>query len=903
MASCPTCAGAVPEGSRFCPGCAAPLDATSAETRAGLPASPAIARGTPPSSHPSLDNARFLPGNMVAGRYRIIGLLGRGGMGEVYRADDLKLGQPVALKFLPESVEASPDRLGRFLNEVRLALRITHSNVCRVHDIGEVDGQHYISMEYVDGEDLASLLRRIGRLPQDRGVAIARQICAGLAAAHEQGILHRDLKPANIMIDGRGRARITDFGLADLAGGVEQAEIRSGTPAYMAPEQLAGKEVSERSDIYALGLVLYEIFTGKPAFQATSAVEMIRLQRSTTPSSMSSHVQGLDPAIETVILRALDPDPARRPASALSLAAALPGGDPLAAALAAGETPSPELVAEAGAQGGLSLPVAVTCLAAFVLGMILTVFLAGETQVTRLVPLENSPEVLVHKAQELLDHLGYDEVPVDTSFGFEPDTEVLQALHQGQDANRGWEALREGWPVVAFWYRQGPSYLVPFDRDRVRAVPYDPPRLGPGMIRVWLRPNGRLRYLGVVPPNRTDSPPSDQEPDWSALLEAAGVDLSLFTAVEPSRTPNVQTDTRVAWEGPDPAVPDLKIHVEAGAFRGRPVYFQTHWPWEQPAVAGSTPPSLLARISGPLSSAWYVAVLIGGAVLARRNVRLGRGDRKGALRLALVVLALRLLEWVFAGHHVPGRVEIELFTANMAQALYIAALVWILYLAVEPYFRKFWPRQLASWVRLLDGRFRDPLVGRDVLLGGLLGILFALRAPLYHLLPRWLELPIPRPGSLAEVGIEVTALRGLRHVIALLFGMLQGTVLNVFIGVTMLVLLRLVLRKTWPAVVVWVLVATSLVMQFANGPVFLDLAAAVFLVGIYAVFLLRFGFLSVVTGIFIWILLSYPLSFDLSAWYANGSLVALLACLSLMLYAFRVSLGRGPLFREEPARS
>jgi len=755
---------------------------------------------------------------MVADRYRVVGLLGRGGMGEVYRADDLKLGQPVALKFLPESVQASPDRLGRFLNEVRLALRITHSNVCRVHDIGEVDGQHYISMEYVDGEDLASLLHRIGRLPEDRGVAIARQICAGLAAAHEQGILHRDLKPANIMIDGHGRARITDFGLAGLAGGVEQAEIRSGTPGYMAPEQLAGEEVSERSDIYALGLVLYEIFTGKAAFQATSAAEMIRLRRSTTPSSMSSHVQGLDPAIETVILRALDANPARRPSSALALAAGLPGGDPLAAALAAGETPSPELVAEAGAQGGLSLPVASICLAAFVLGLILTVFLAGETQVTRLVPLENSPDVLVHKAQELLDSLGYDEVPVDTSFGFESDTAGLQALREGQHADRAWEALRDGWPVVSFWYRQGPSYLVPMDQDRVRANPFDPPRLGPGMIRVWLRPDGRLRYLGVIPPNRTDSPPSGAEPDWSPLLKAAGVDLSLFTAVEPSWTPNVQTDTRAAWEGPDPGIPDLEIHVEVGAFRGRPVYFQTLMPWDQPAVAGSTPPSLLDRISGPLLSAWFVAVLIGGAVLARRNVRLGRGDRKGAMRLALAVMTLRLLQWVFAGHHVPTLVEIDLFTANMAEALFVAALVWILYLAVEPYFRKFWPRQLASWVRLLDGRFRDPLVARDVLLGGLLGILFALRSHLYHLLPRWLELDIPQLGGLADVGKEVTALRGLRHVIALLFGTLQGTVLNAFIGVTLLVLLRLLLRRSWPAVVVWILVATIMLMQ-RTGPV------------------------------------------------------------------------------------
>ena len=125
------------------------------------------------------------------------------------------------------------------------------------------NGQHYLSMQYVDGEDLASLLRRIGRLPQHKAIQIARQLCAGSAAAHEQGVLHRDLKPANVMIDGRGHARIADFGLASLAEGVSADEVRAGTPSYMAPEQLAGREVSVRSDLYSLGLVLYELFTGK----------------------------------------------------------------------------------------------------------------------------------------------------------------------------------------------------------------------------------------------------------------------------------------------------------------------------------------------------------------------------------------------------------------------------------------------------------------------------------------------------------------------------------------------------------------------------------------------------------------------------------------------------------------
>ncbi|HSD26887.1 MAG TPA: serine/threonine-protein kinase, partial [Vicinamibacteria bacterium] len=178
---------------------------------------------------------RFAPGTVLLERYRIVGLLGRGGMGEVYRADDLKLEQPVALKFLPRARAGSAADLARFRGEVRIARQIAHPNVCRVYDIGEADGHVFISMEYIDGEDLAAVLRRMGRPTPDKAVELARQICLGLAAAHEAGMLHRDLKPANVMIDGRGRARVTDFGLAGLADELAGGGEFAGTPAYMAP--------------------------------------------------------------------------------------------------------------------------------------------------------------------------------------------------------------------------------------------------------------------------------------------------------------------------------------------------------------------------------------------------------------------------------------------------------------------------------------------------------------------------------------------------------------------------------------------------------------------------------------------------------------------------------------------
>src|SRR3984893_12266497 len=319
------------------------------------------------ASSSSSEEGRFVPGTLLGDRYRIVSLLGVGGMGEVYRATDLRLRPQGGLKFLPPEVARDPKFQARFNNEVRIARQVSHPNVCRVYDIGEVEGLAYISMEYVDGEDLHSLLRRIGRVPADKAIEIARKLCAGLAAAHAKGVLHRDLKPSNIMIDGRGQVLILDFGLA-IANQVEGAEVRNGTPAYMSPEQLAGREVTERSDIYSLGLVLYEIFTGQRAF--------LTADRMVTPSAASA-VKDIDPVIERVITRCLEPDATKRPQSALALARMLPGGDPLAEALAAGDTPSPVMVAASGETEGLRPIVAWLLLAGVIVLVTAAVLLGG----------------------------------------------------------------------------------------------------------------------------------------------------------------------------------------------------------------------------------------------------------------------------------------------------------------------------------------------------------------------------------------------------------------------------------------------------------------------------------------------------------------------------------------------
>jgi tetratricopeptide (TPR) repeat protein len=249
----------------------------------------------------------FAPGDTFAGRYRMVARLGQGGMGDVWRADDLVLGMPVALKLLHAGGSAGRALL---LNEVRLARRVTHPSVCRVFDIGEERGQVFLSMELIEGEDLSTLLDHIGRLPADRVADIGRQLCDALAAAHAQGILHRDLKPANILIDKSGAVRVTDFSIA-VKRDARGPKTGVGTPGYMAPEQLAsGAPVSERTDIYALGLVLYELLVGRPM------VDRGRMEKLPRPSAL---VSGVDPAVDRAVMQALSPNPDDRPSSALEM--------------------------------------------------------------------------------------------------------------------------------------------------------------------------------------------------------------------------------------------------------------------------------------------------------------------------------------------------------------------------------------------------------------------------------------------------------------------------------------------------------------------------------------------------------------------------------------------------------
>jgi hypothetical protein len=888
MLSCSRCQKSIPEDSLTCPACGAAID--DAPTRV-LDSKGSSPKSTPTSSRPSydaIDDARFVPGTILADRYRIVGLLGKGGMGEVYRADDLKLSQPVALKFLPARLLSDGAALARFHREVRVARRVSHKNVCRVYDIGETSGHHFLSMEYIKGEELSSLLRRIGRLPADKAVQLARQLCAGLAAAHDNNVLHRDLKPANVMIDENGDVRITDFGLAGLTKEFGADEAIAGTPAYMSPEQLAGKELGVTSDIYSLGLVLYEVFTGKKAFEAHTLPELLKLRDTqTTPATPSSLIKDIDPLVEQVILRCLDHNPDKRPGSALQVAAALPGGDPIAAALAAGETPSPEMVAAAPAEGMLRPLTASVLLLTFLMGIALVCWFTKYTALYRLTPLDLPPDALRARAREVIKNMGYTNPTSDSADGIIVKVDYLSYIDTHDQSPTRWDRLRTEEPgPYRFWYRQNPRYF-----ETTETIEVDKPALDvSGMTSVYLDMKGRLHWFIGVPPQREPGVAAGVAPDWSLPFREAGLDPANFHAVTSTSVPLHAFDTRAAWESNDAAHPEVKTHVEAAAFRGKLVYFETIYPWDQPSRQEEVVQTGRDRALTFILIAVYITVLVGSALLARRNLKLGRGDRRGATRLAFLFLILNMLSWLFIAHH-NGWVDSEfiLFLDYLSGAVFTAVFVWLLYVALEPFVRKRWPQRIISWSRLLAGTYRDPLVGRDILIGAVFGVGVISCHLLTSLGMRWIARPVLalNPGTFV-IGTHLFVSKFLRQVNA-------GIFLS-FTSLFLLLLFVMILRRERLAfALLWLLlsIVNALIGRASLQMVFFSALGAFFIVFV----LYRYGLLATVSALFIthlWVF--FAVTTEFTAWYATDFVIALIICVALVVYGFYVSLAGRPLF-------
>ena len=905
---CPSCDGSVALGQRFCPACGTSLDVADSPTGTAPrrvvspPVSPSP-RGSALRTARGAASAveRFAPGTVLLDRYRIVGPIGRGGMGEVFRADDLTLEQPVALKFLPRALENDPERLERLYSEVRLARQVSHPAVCRVWDVGEADGQPFLSMEFVDGENLSSLLRRIGRLPVDKAIDIARQVASGLAAAHEKGVLHRDLKPSNVMLDGQGKVRLTDFGLAALDATLSGDDIRSGTPSYMSPEQLAGREVTLRSDIYALGLLLYELFTGRRAFDGRSVAELTRKHRDERPIEPSAIVPDLPAAVERTILACLEKAPKKRPPSAGAVLAMLSGQDPLAAAIAAGETPSPELVAAAGEQTVLRPAVAWACLAVVVIGALLAPVTQQWHALLARVPVERSPAALEDRARDLLARLGHDAPAADSAQGLSGDEEYLKRVAQTDPSPSRWDGLRTGEPpVLQYWYRQSPRPIAAHGLNG-RVTASDPPATVSGMAGVRYDLRGRLVSLYAVTPQNESALPraAAAAPDWSVLFAEAKLDPAAFKPALPQWTPPFFCDTRAAWEGSWPSRPDVPVRIEAAAYRGRPVWFQTVNPWTRAERDQPYVPTAGQRVSMGMLLGILAVLLVGGAVLAKRNLRLGRGDRRGASRLASAIFAMGVTSWLLVCHHVADPIaQIIATTRGAGLAAVLAGIPWLFYLALEPYVRRERPWTIVSWTRLLEGGVRDAVVWRDVLFGAAWGVLLTCAGDLLSRLPVLLGRPEPAPSS----GF-LDALVGLRTRLALVVGLPTDAAL-LSLGLLLLFLVfRLVLRRDRPAGLALVLVLSFLNVAQSEHPLAISLPISLVVSSVVVGMLLRFGLVATIAGIWVSDLLSLtPHSLEVDSWLGGGTVLVVPLVIAVGVYAFRRATRRSPAVgRYEPA--
>jgi serine/threonine-protein kinase len=482
------------------------------------------------------------------------------------------------------------------------------------------------------------------------------------------------------------------------------------------------------------------------------------------------------------------------------------------------------------------------------------------------------------------------ERPADWAGTLAPDGGFLDWV-AGHDGSR--ERWRRGISrdSLSYMYRESPLPLVP---ENFNGGPFpgplvtelDPPPVRTGMKELVLDPEGRLKELHVVPPQIENPPipsPAKSVPDWAPLFRAAGLDASLFRPVESRWSPDWYADVRAAWEGPHPERPGLTMRVEAAASSGRPISFLWIGPWSPSSRDVPDRRTGGARAADIVWLTILLTLLFGGAWMARRNLRAGRGDRRGANRLAAAAFVLQFLMWALGAHHVSALEEFDIFAIGLADATMLALFFWLVYVALEPFMRRHWPRMLISWTRLLAGGWRDPLVGRDLLVGASAGALIGiLMGPIRRYIPGWIGEAPPVPRGMA--GDPSSVRSGLAWLI-------QPPVFSLawVLGLVMfLVIVRRVVRQEWIAGIVVALLFSANYLGIPPLHVTLPLVAVT--TGVLVVVAIRFGLLAalVCQTCSVW-LGQFVMTADPSAWYFYVGAIAMGLVLALAVWGLRTS--------------
>jgi hypothetical protein len=408
------------------------------------------------------------------------------------------------------------------------------------------------------------------------------------------------------------------------------------------------------------------------------------------------------------------------------------------------------------------------------------------------------------------------------------------------------------------------------------------------MANVKLDPQGRLLSFQAVPPTIDERPDEKHglppTPDWLSLFAEAGLEMANFKQTGSRWAPPMGYDSRAAWEGVFPNQPQIPLRIEAAAYRGRPIWFEMIGPWVTPPRGTPVQQSSFTNL---FLATFFLTIALLGVLLTRRNLRLGRGDRKGALRLAFLVFSLYLLSWVCGANHVPTVKEFDLFTINLSAAMLVAGVTWLYYLALEPYVRRHWPHRIIGWSRLLAGHVRDPLVGHDLLMGGLFAIGNSL---LVMLALKW-----PAPADALPRFAGFLTLQGYRGVVSSYLLIFPLSMLVSLSSLLLVMMISRLLRREWLA---FGLVAILVTFAQGRNP-FLGSGFLLFGITITVQFIVlaRFGLLALLAQIICFLLIrQYPITSDFSAWYSGGTIFALGVFVAICGYGFYTSLGGQKVF-------